>query len=221
MQTNVSLASTLSDLRDKYAALLKPSITAVMDGHIEHLRATGFVKGAKNAGDRMPSFVLQDRQGSTASSDDLLKRGLLVVTFFRGTWCPYCVAELRALSEIVDDITSAGGAIVAISPQAPEQQDAEALAGIRLPILYDRDNAVAKQFGLVYDFPEDLKEVYQNAFKIDMSVQNCAKAWQLPVPARYVVSRDGEILDAQIDPDYRYRPEPLLTLSVLKQYAAA
>ncbi len=167
----------------------------------------------------MPSFVLEDREGNSVSSADLLKRGPLVVTFFRGTWCPYCVAELRALSEIAQDITNAGGSIVAISPQAPEQQDAQALAGIAFPVLYDRDNAVGKAFGLVYDFPEDLKELYQNVFKNDISVQNAANAWQLAVPARYVVSRDGHIVDAQIDPDYRYRPEPLMTLSVLKQSA--
>ena len=218
MQTNVSLASTLGALRDKYAALLKPNLTAVMDGHIEHLRATGFVKGAKNVGDRMPSFALKDRNGNTVSSDDFLKHGPLIVTFFRGTWCPYCMAELRALSEIAGDITKAGGAIVAISPQAPDRQDAEVLDGISFPVLFDRDNAVGKQFGLVYDFPEDLKELYQNIFKNDISLQNGVSAWQLAVPARYVVSRGGTIVDAHIDPDYRYRPEPLVTLSVLKQY---
>ncbi len=219
MQTNTSLASTLGALRDKYAALLKPNLTAVMDGHIEHLRASGFVKGAKNVGDRMPPFVLKDREGNLVSSDDLLKRGPLVVTFFRGTWCPYCMAELRALSEIADDLRNAGGTIVAISPQAPEQQDAQALAGVNFPVLYDRDNTVGKMFGLVYDFPNDLKELYQNVFKNDIAVQNGVSAWQLAVPARYIVSRDGQIVDAQIDPDYRYRPEPLVTLSVLKQYA--
>jgi peroxiredoxin len=219
MQTNTSLASSLAALRDKYAALLKPSLTAVMDGHIEQLRATGFVKGAKSEGDRMPSFVLKDQDGNTVSSADLLKRGPLVVSFFRGTWCPYCVAELRALSDYADEIVKAGGSIVTISPQSPEQQDAEVLAGIRFPVLYDRDNAVGKQFGLVYDFPEDLKKLYQDVFKNDISVQNGVEAWQLPIPARYVVTRDGDIVDAQIDPDYRYRPEPLVTLSVLKQYA--
>ena len=219
MQTNVSLASTLGALRDKYAALLKPSITAVMDGHIQHLRATGFVQGAKNVGDRMPSFELKDRQGNTVSSSELLKRGPLVVTFFRGTWCPYCVAELRALSDIADEVTKAGRSIVAISPQAPEQQDAEVLEGVRFPVLYDRDNAVGKQSGLVYDFPEDLKSLYHNVFKNDIAVQNAADVWQLAVPARYVINRDGQIVDAHIDPDYRYRPEPLVTLSVLKQSA--
>lgn len=219
MQTNTSLASTLGALRDKYASMLKPNLTAVIDGHIEHLRATGFVKGAKNVGDRMPSFVLKDRKGNTVSSDDLLKRGPLVVTFFRGTWCPYCMAELRALSEIAGDIAKTGGTIVAISPQAPEQQDAEALDGIQFPILYDRDNAVGKQFGLVYDFPDDLKELYQNVFKNDISVQNGVDAWQLAVPARYIVSSGGKIVDAHIDPDYRYRPEPAVTLSILTQHA--
>lgn len=218
MQTNTSLASALGALRDKYAAALKPSIAAIVDGHIEHLRASGFVNGAKNLGDRMPCFVLQDRAGHTVGSDDLLKRGPLVVTFSRGTWCPYCMAELRALSEVADEVKKAGGAIVAVSPQAPERQDVEALSAIEFPLLYDRDNAVGKQFGLVYDFPEDLKQLYQTAFKNDIAVQNGVDAWQLPIPARYVVSRDGTIVDAQIDPDYRYRPEPLVTPSVLKQY---
>jgi peroxiredoxin len=218
MQTHTSLGSTLSALRDKYAALLKPNITAVMDGHIENLRAIGFAGGAKNVGDRMPAFVLKDRQGSIVSSADLLKRAPLVVTFFRGTWCPYCTAELGALSQIADDISKAGGSIVAISPQAPERQDAKAPADINFPVLYDRDNAVGKQFALVYDFPDDLKRLYQNVFENDIAVQNGVESWQLPVPARYVVSRDGQILDAQIDPFYRYRPEPLVTLSMLKQY---
>lgn len=218
MQTNTTLASALGALRNKYAALLKPSIAAVVDAHIEHLRAIGFVNGAKNVGDRMPSFALQDRTGNVVRSDDVLSRGPLLITFVRGTWCPYCMAELRALSEIVDDLESAGGTIVAISPQAPDQQDVEALSAVRFPLLHDRDNRVGKQFGIVYDFPQDLKQVYQAAFKIDISVQNGVGAWQLPVAARYVVSREGKVVDAQIDPDYRYRPEPLATLSILKQY---
>lgn len=218
MQTKTSLASTLGALRDKYAALLKPNITAVMDGHIEHLRAIGFVKGAKSVGDRMPSFTLKNRGGDTVTSEDLLKRGPLIVSFFRGTWCPYCMAELRALSEIAGEISNAGGSIVAISPQTHEQQDAKELESIRFPVLYDRDNTVGRQFGLVYTFPEDLKQLYLDVFKNDISVQNGVDTWQLPIPARYVVSRDGNIINAEIDPDYRYRPEPLLTLAVLKQY---
>ena len=219
MQTNTSLGSVLGALRDKYGAMLPPSIAEVADGHIEHLRASGFVNGAATVGDRMPSFVLQDRTGKAVGSDELLKRGPLIVTFFRGTWCPYCMAELRALSEIADDVTKAGGAIVAISPQAPERQDVEAASAIRFPLLHDRDNAVGKRFGLVYDFPEDLKHLYGSVFKNDISVQNGVDAWQLAVPARYVVSRNGTIVDAQVDPDYRYRPEPLVTLSVLRKYA--
>ena len=217
MQTSASLADMLREMRERYGSLLKPELIKVSEEHMQQLRSSGIVEAAKQRGDKAPPFALVTGHGEIVTLEGLLAAGPSVITFFRGTWCPYCSAELQALSAVSDKIRMAGASIIAISPQAPTKRDASLEAKIDFPILYDRDNAVGKSYGLVYSFTPALLNLYKAAFQNDISQQNNSQEWELPIPARYVIDTNSVILDARVDPDYRYRPEPQATVDILLQ----
>jgi peroxiredoxin len=132
------------------------------------------------------------------------------------SWCPYCNAELAALDDVADEIRSLGATIVAVSPQNRDGSRAFVdQLGLTFDVLYDRANAVAADYGLAFEFPAYLRDVYEGTFKLDIAAINHDTAWRLPIPARYVIGTDGVVVDARVDPDYRYRPEPAETVSVL------
>jgi len=221
MQAITPLAPRLEALRLKYGGMLKPEISAILEGHIESLRTSGALERAEQVGEAAPPFALDDGHGDFVRSEELLRRGPLVISFFRGTWCPYCVTELRALSEVASEIADRGAAVVVISPESPGARDRTIEDSLDLTILYDEDNAVARSFGLAFDFPRDLRDLYLDVFGNDIAKTNGVEAWQLPIPARYVIDVTGSIVDAEIDPDYRYRPEPAGIIAVLDRLAKA
>lgn len=205
----MSLAQTLTELRDKFAKILPESATAVMEGHIESLRKSGAVDHILKPGVKAPAFTLKNQNDEEISSADLIERGPLVVSFTRGSWCPFCSAEVRALNEMYDQLREAGIELVVLSPQSLDRTRKQAAAGkLRFNLLVDKNNEIAKAFGLVYTFPEDLKSVYSNVLSLDIQAINEANVWQLPIPARFVIDQSGVIHDVKADPDYRFRPEP-------------
>lgn len=205
----MQLEQTLAELRDKYEAIIPDSASAIMEGHIDSLRKSGAMERILRPGVKAPAFTLKNQHAEDVSSDDLLERGPLVVSFTRGSWCPFCAAEVRALNEVYDQFRQAGLEAVVLSPQSLDRARRQAKSdGLKFNLLTDTDNAVGKAFGLVYTFPEDLKEVYRSVFKLDIQAINKASEWQLPVPARFILDGDGVIRDVRADPDYRYRPEP-------------
>lgn len=214
----MSLYNQLTALRIKYAKLLPANRTAVMDGHMEYLRASGAVDRILKEGDRAPEFVLKDPFGEKVSSKELLGKGPLVVSFFRGLWCPYCAEEVKALNEGYEAIKTEGAEMIAISPQTASASEKQMKDGdIQFSILVDEDNAVGKAFNLVYDFPDDLRNLYSGVFKLDIAQKNGVSSWQLPIPARLVIDQHGIIRDVKADPDYRFRPEVTDTIELLKR----
>jgi len=214
----MSLAQTLAELRDKFAKILPESATAIMEGHIESLRKNGAVDQILKPGAKAPPFTLKNQHDEDISSVDLIKRGPLVVSFTRGSWCPFCSAEVRALNEVYDQFRQAGIELVVLSPQSLDKTRKQAMAGkLKFNLLADKDNETAKAFGLVYTFPEDLKNVYLNVVKVDVQAVNEADSWQLPIPARFVIDGNGVIRDVKANPDYRYRPEPSEVFAIAKK----
>jgi peroxiredoxin len=144
------------------------------------------------------------------------------VGFTRGGWCPFCAAEVRALNEAYDQFQQVGIELVMLSPQSPDRAQKQATADqLKFNLLVDTDNRVGKAFGVVYSFPEDLKNLYLNTFKMDIRAVNEASTWQLPIPARFIIDGSGTIRDAKADPDYRYRPEPSEVLDIVKKLGVA
>jgi peroxiredoxin len=201
---------------------LKPSREqlAAMDRATAELIDSGQAQRARKAGDRAPEFTLQDPEGKPVASRDLLQRGPLVLTFYRGIWCPYCNLELQALQANLPAITARGASLVAISPQtAPNSRRSQRDNKLAFPILSDEKSAVAEAFGLRFKLPDYLIEVYKG-FKNDLPAINNDPAWVLPMPARYVIGQDGVVAYAEINPDYTHRPEPEELLPVLDRLRA-
>jgi peroxiredoxin len=212
----LSLSSELAALRTKFAKIVPPEVAAIMDAHINSLRREGNVDAVAKVGDVAPPFVLTNQHGAQVDSAELLKAGPLVVNFYRGVWCPYCSAEMVALDRAKAEIERRGARLVLISPQDPARRTPAVVAKLGVDLLYDRGNEIGTRFGLTYTFPAELRaQVYEGMFKMDIARENATTEWQLPIPARFVIGRDGTIVSAYADPDYRFRPDPLETLAVL------
>ncbi len=176
-----------------------------MEAATAKLAATGLAGKALKRGGRMPDFELPDATGKMIRSADLRTQGMLLISFYRGHWCPYCNLELQALQERLADITAKGTTLVAISPQTPDQSlTTQQKHALKFPILSDVGNKVTKQFGLVYTLDASLQPIYQ-AFGIDLKAHNGDSSFELPVPATYLVAKDGSVLEAYLDVDYRKR----------------
>src|SRR3984957_15489997 len=175
---------------------------------------------ARKAGDVAPSFSLKDPEGNLVNSADLLKRGPLVLSFYRGVWCPYCNMELQALEAAKPEFDKYGASLVAISPQtAPNSRKSVRQNKLSFPILSDVKGKVGAAFGLRFNLPDYLVELYKQ-LKNDLPTFNDDPSWTLPMPARYVIGQDGVILYSEVNPDYTRRPEPEDMIPVLQQAAA-
>ena len=176
-------------------------------------------EAALKAGDFAPDFSLQDSDGNTVSSKSLLAKGPLVLSFYRGVWCPYCNLELQALQEALAEIQSRGASLVAVSLQsAPNSRKSQRQNNLEFPILTDHGGALAEQFGLRWNLPPYLVEVFKG-FKVDLLALHGVEAWTLPMPGRYVVGQDGRIAYSEVNPDYTRRPEPSDMFPVLDRLA--
>ena len=211
------LAPRLEKIRDWSKKNLTEEDNAVMERHINLLRESGAINNILKKGSTIPAFSLQNQHGEMVSSADLFKKGILVLSFYRGSWCPYCSEEVKALNSIYPQIQEAGADLVIISPQGFSKTKKQANElHLKFNLLVDKDNKVGKAFGVVYEFPPFLKDFYQERFKNNIQEINESSAWELPMPARFIIGTEGKILDVQTDPDYRFRPEPFETLDFLK-----
>ena len=169
----------------------------------QRLAANILLKGAK-----YPEFQLPDHDGKTISSSALLAKSCLVLCFIRGRWCPFCVAQMEALNLVLPEIEQVGATLAAISPQTVQQsffmRDQHKL---RFPLLSDSGNNVARRFGLTYRIPDEQQAIYRRAF-VNLPFVNGDDSWELPVPATYIIDRDGTVLYVSANEDYTERPEP-------------
>lgn len=196
-----------------------PAVIATMQRATDELIASGAAQRALKAGDRAPDFVLPDPEGKPVSSTELLAKGPLVLSFYRGVWCPYCNMELQALQEALPAMRELGARLVAISPQLPaNSRKAVRQNALEFPILSDSHNEVAAAFGLRFTLPDYLVQLYQS-LKNDLPAFNGDPGWTLPMPARYVIGRDGVIVYAEVNSDYTRRPDPSDMLPAIRQAA--
>jgi len=191
----------------------------MMHRAIAELVVSGAARRAKKAGDVAPSFSLKGPEGNLVNSVDLLKRGPLVLSFYRGVWCPYCNMELQALEAAKPEFDRYDASLVAISPQtAPNSRKSVRQNKLSFPILSDVKGKVGAAFGLRFDLPDYLVELYKQ-LKNDLPTFNDDPSWTLPMPARYVIGQNGVILYSEVNPDYTRRPEPEDMIPVLQRAA--
>lgn len=192
----------------------------VMERSTKALIASGQAGRALQAGDRAPEFQLKDSEGRDVSSHQLLARGPLVLSFYRGVWCPYCNLELQALEAVRPAIEARGAMLVAISPQSQSNsRKSQRDSGLNFPVLNDVGARVADAFGIRVTLDKDLIALYET-FGNDLPRFNEFPDWVLPMPARYVIDSEGLIAYAEINPDYTHRPDPTELLPVLDELRA-
>ena len=182
--------------------------------------ASGAAGRALKAGDCAPDFTLEAPDGTPVSSAALLARGSLVVSFYRGVWCPYCNMELQALQAALPEFEAAGASLVAISPQTrANSRKSVRENALDFPILSDTHNDVAAAFGLRFALPDYLVDLYK-ALGNQLPSFNGDDSWTLPMPGRFVIGSDGIIAYAEVNPDYTRRPEPSDMLPAIRRASA-
>jgi len=202
--------------KDTFPRISKDTLATLLR-MTDELVKSGIAQKAVKEGDRIPSFGLEDAHGKIVSSGELLEKGPLVISFYRGGWCSFCSLELRALQKHHSQIITHGGTLVAISPQLPDHslQTVEK-NHLEFHVLSDTNNIIAKSFGLVYELMKELANLYRLAFDLDLTKVNGTDKFELPIPATYVVDRTGVIKYAYIDADYTKRMEPADIIETLK-----
>jgi peroxiredoxin len=185
-------------------------------GDIEDLRASGLLTQAAKAGDRVPAVPLVDAHGKPFDLSTLFDRPL-VITFYRGGWCPYCNMELRAYQARLADIRAAGAELVAISPEAPDHSlSTSEKNDLAFAVLSDTDGRLAQALGIRFTLSDAVRPYYEKA-GLDIPARNGTGTWDLPVPATFVVDKGGRIAAAFVEPDYRKRTDPALVLAALQR----
>ena len=218
----MSLKEQLAEYRAGWYKRVPPERQAIMERHIAQLRTGAIQHTMLKVGDKPPSIVLGNAKGERVDVGALLKKGPVIVTFYRGGWCPYCNIELKAFQDVLPQITAAGASLVAISPEKPDDSLSTAEKNaLTFEVLSDVGHEVGRAFGLVYEFTNELRGAYEN-FGLDIPAKNGAPGqWALPVSATYVIDANGTIIYAYTDADYRDRADPKDVLAVLARRAAA
>jgi peroxiredoxin len=183
------------------------------------LAASGIAERSLKPGDRAPDFNLPDTRGGYVRLKDLLAAGPVVLSFYRGGWCPYCNLELRALQQVLPEITRLGAKLVAVSPQTPDETlSTTEKNALSFSVLSDIGSTAAKSFGIAYDLAEELRPLYARSGHA-LPEKNGDGSWLLPIPATYVIDTDGTVALAFVDVDYRNRLEPAEILAALQTLA--
>ncbi len=204
--------TVLQDQLDEITAntrnLVQPERMAVSERAVSELFASGIEDKILPVGAIAPEFTLPDATGRPVRSADLLALGPLVLDFFRGRWCAYCVTELEAWRDIYPSLREAGALLAAIGPQTGRQSDfMVGQHGLPFPVLTDPGCALAEQFGLAYTIPE-YHRAYFRSILVNIPFVNGDQTWRLILPATYVLGRDRRVLYARAYADFRVRPEP-------------
>jgi len=193
-----------------------PEATAAREKMLEQLVQSEAVKVSLQMGAQAPDFLLPNVDGTIVSLSTLLQSGPVVITFYRGDWCPFCNFTLRAYERILPQIQAAGAVLVAISPQIPDYSILTAQSReLTYPVLSDVGNAVARRYGLVFIVPEAVRPYSANLLQY-----NGDESWELPMTGTFVVGHSGEVTLASVNPSYMLRLEPAAILAELDRLQA-
>lgn len=199
-----------------------PELAGAFHALMRELAASNLAASSLKIGDPMPDFELPNVEGRLISARACLEHGPLVISFFRGGWCPYCTLELKALQQALPEIRRLGATLLAVTPDTGAAlASTKRTNGLTYDVVSDVDNGVGLLFGVIFRVPEAVREVYVK-LGIDLGARhgNRSGAWLLPVPATYIVDRRGVIRHAMVEPDFRRRMEPADIVSLLRELAA-
>ncbi|WP_417333096.1 peroxiredoxin-like family protein [Halarcobacter sp.] len=214
--------SRLLDEIKKYQEAFKEKvpedIQKVMLDATEKLKKLSLSKDALKVSDKAINFELPNAVNKPVSLKEALENNeFVVINFYRGQWCPYCNLELKALQTINDELAKLNAKIIAISPQTPDSSlSTKEKNELAFEVLSDKENKVAKEYGLVFSLAEELRPIYKS-FGIDIEGSNKEDSYELPMPATYIINKNQEIIYSFIDEDYTKRSEPQTILDIIQK----
>ncbi|WP_171050958.1 peroxiredoxin-like family protein [Bacillus sp. BHET2] len=213
------MTTNMREQYNEYIAIFKQNasqdVQDKMGKAIDELENSDEGKGLR-VGEKAPNFTLPGAAEKEVQLVDVLKEGPVILTFYRGGWCPYCNMELRAYQQLMDDIKEAGAKLIAISPQTPDASlSTQEKNELDYFVLSDEGNKVADEYNLVYKLPPYLVEIYKEK-GLDLEKANDSDSWTLPVSATYIIKQDGTIAYEYTKADYKDRVEPSEVVDKLK-----
>jgi peroxiredoxin len=209
----MALRTKLDAFQTSWRERVGPDIASLVED--DNTALAQLARGAIKAGEAFPTLVLPNHKGSTTDLGVLIASSPLIVTFYRGGWCPYCNLELRAYQDLLPKIIAKGARLVAISPETPDNSLSTAEKNaLSFDVLTDSDGYLADALGIRFELSTAIKALYQK-FGHDLPVRNGDGRWSLPVPATYVIEKGGRISLAHVDADYRKRLDPQVALDAL------
>lgn len=212
----MNLTEQLTEKRNNSAKVIPEEKRAVMLKSTADLKATNIVENALKTGQNLPSFALKNIENNPVSLADF-NSDYLVISFYRGGWCPYCNLELKALQNILPELKALNSELIAITPETPDNSLTTSEKNeIDFAVLSDIDNAYAKTLGLVFQVPEDLQAVYSE-FGIKIDKHNKNNDFELPMPATYIVNKNREVIYSFVPEDYTERLDPEVVLKFIKK----
>jgi peroxiredoxin len=215
------LIKTLDQVRNELLAGFSDTDREAYRHLVDWLRKTDVASHALRVGDTAPDFLLPDAHGRLHSSEHLRGEGPLVVSFYRGGWCPFCVAELRALQAVKADIDSLRANLVVLSPETRDlPRQLQRQLNLELTMLSDVDHGVAMSYGVLFRVPAETRTHYAG-LGYDFGHRHGSTEWMLPIPATYVIDQDGVVRGAFVEPDFTIRQEPSDILADLRQLAGS
>jgi peroxiredoxin len=214
--TESNTAPALRAELDEISASIPPSIAERIARGVALVEAGG--PYGVPLGSPAPGFTLPDADGNMVDLRSLLRMGPVVLSFYRGDWCPFCNLELRALQRSHDELRALGATVLAISPQAADHGAAlVAQGGLTFPVLSDIDQSVISDYGLLYAVDADSRDLFEHVFHNDLAGQNADGTWRLPIPATLVLDTDGVVRRRHVNADYRTRMEPAEIVRAVRQ----
>ena len=193
------------------------AITAAMEKIEQNKTAPGLAVGA-----RAPEIRLRDAYGKQVSLNERLTAGPVVLTFFRGDWCPVCNLQLRALQRALPDIRAAGASLLAVTPQSMTYVLSLAeKAELDFDLLSDIDQQAIRDYRLQFTMPAEMQEIYLGVFALDLGEQNADGSWNLPVPGTFIIDQQGFIRTHHVTADFTRRMEPDDVIAALDACASA
>ena len=210
----MTLQTELDVFKATWTERVGPAVAQMMSA--DNAALLPLVARALKAGDMFPGPTLSDQLGRPTELAQLLADGPMVVTFYRGGWCPYCNLELRAYQKALTEIQALGARLVAVTPETPDNALSTAEKNdLAFTVLSDDQGCLADALGIRFELSEAVKAYFIKAGH-DLPARNGDDTWSLPMPATYVVEKGGRIALASVDPDYRKRLEPSEAIATLK-----
>jgi len=213
----MSLQTDIEQYKAGFVEKVPVDVRELMMQATKDLADSGIVEKAPKVGEQLPSFTLTNQLDEQISLESLTAKGPVIVTFYRGGWCPYCNLELAAYQQALSEIEAAGATLVAITPELPDASLSTAEKNaLKYQVLSDVDATYANELNLVFSLPEELRPIYLS-FGIDIEKHNGPGQYGLPLAATYVLDQSGKITSAFVDADYTKRQEPSEVVAALKK----